>query len=163
MGTRRSCLDNRLVPACLRRPCLFWCRTGAGAPMASPGGSCLRSEAQQTDEGWQAAAFYFKLSVVCTCSPTLIRPFGPPSPGGKALAREHPSLAPLLRGAKDEGGERPYQVHPDLELYQASRERFKKTEAVFLGASRGLRGGNRNPPGLVFFLSLFLLQKQKKK
>ena len=29
----------------------FWCRTGAGAPLASPGGSWLRSEAEQTDEG----------------------------------------------------------------------------------------------------------------
>ena len=29
----------------------FWCRTGAGAPLASPGGSWLRSEAGQTDEG----------------------------------------------------------------------------------------------------------------
>ena len=29
----------------------FWCRTGAGAPLSSPGGSWLRSEAEQTDEG----------------------------------------------------------------------------------------------------------------
>ena len=29
----------------------FWCRTGAGAPLASHGGSWLRSEAEQTDEG----------------------------------------------------------------------------------------------------------------
>ena len=29
----------------------FWCRTGAGASLASPGGSWLRSEAEQTDEG----------------------------------------------------------------------------------------------------------------
>ena len=27
----------------------FWCRTGAGAPLAYPGGSWLRSEAEQTD------------------------------------------------------------------------------------------------------------------
>ena len=27
----------------------FWCRTGAGAPLASPGESWLRSEAEQTD------------------------------------------------------------------------------------------------------------------
>ena len=38
-----------------------------------------------------------------------------------------------------------------------------KTEAVFMVGSRELRGGNRNPPGLVFFLQLFLLAKQKKK
>ena len=44
-----------------------------------------------------------------------------------------------------------------------SRERSKKTEGVFLGALRGFRGEIRNPPGLVFFLSLFLLEKQKKK
>ncbi len=29
----------------------FWCRTGAGSPLASPGGSWLRSEAEQPDEG----------------------------------------------------------------------------------------------------------------
>ena len=29
----------------------FWCRTGAGAPLVSPGRSWLRSEAEQTDEG----------------------------------------------------------------------------------------------------------------
>ena len=48
------------------------------------------------------------------------------------------------------------------ELFQFSRKKSRKTEAVFLVASRG-PGGNRNPPGLVFFLSLFLLEKQKKK
>ena len=35
----------------------FWCRTGAGAPLASPGGSWLRSEAEQTDEGRQQPRF----------------------------------------------------------------------------------------------------------
>ena len=59
--------------------------------MASPGGSWLRSEAQQTDEGWQAAVFYFARSTIRTCSPTLIRPFGPPSPAGKAFG-----AAPVL-------------------------------------------------------------------
>ena len=38
-----------------------------------------------------------------------------------------------------------------------SRERSKKTEAVFLGASRGLRGEIRNPPGPLFFCQRFLL------
>ena len=37
-----------------------------------------------------------------------------------------------------------------------------KTEAVFLVGSRGA-GGNRNPPGLVFFSQSFLLEKQKKR
>ena len=49
-----------------------------------------------------------------------------------------------------------------FELLQASRERSKKTKGVFLGALKGAPGGNRNPPGLVFFLQLFLLEKQKK-
>ena len=42
------------------------------------------------------------------------------------------------------------------------RERSKKTEAVFLGVSRGLRGEIRNPPGPLFFCQRFLLGKQKK-
>ena len=49
------------------------------------------------------------------------------------------------------------------ELFQISRERSKKTKAVFLVALRGLRGEIGIPPGLVFFLQLFLLEKQKKK
>ena len=61
----------------------------------------------------------------------------------------------------------PYNAFTDnisnFELCQIPRERSKKTEAVFLGALKGAPGGNRNPPGLVFFLSLFLLEKQKKK
>ncbi len=36
-------------------------------------------------------------------------------------------------------------------LFQISRERSKKTEAVFLVALKGVPGGNRNLPGLVFF------------
>jgi hypothetical protein len=46
-----------------------------------------------------------------------------------------------------------------FELFQISRERSKKTEAVF---SSRRPGGNRNPPGLVFFCQRFLLEKQKK-
>ena len=61
----------------------------------------------------------------------------------------------------------PYNAYKNsvrnFELLQISRERSKKTEAVFLGAFKGAPGRNRNPPGLVFFLSLFLLEKQKKK
>lgn len=44
-----------------------------------------------------------------------------------------------------------------------SREKSRKTEAVFLVGSRELRGEIEIPPGLVFFLQLFLLEKQKKK
>ena len=36
-------------------------------------------------------------------------------------------------------------------LFQISRERSKKTEAVFLVALKGVPGGNRNLPRLVFF------------
>lgn len=49
------------------------------------------------------------------------------------------------------------------ELPQASREKSRKTEAVFLVGSRGLRGEIEIPPGIVFFLQLFLSEKQKKK
>ena len=48
-----------------------------------------------------------------------------------------------------------------FELFLVSRERSKKTGAVFLVGSRD-SGGNRNPPGLVFFSQSFLLEKQKK-
>ena len=50
----------------------------------------------------------------------------------------------------------------DLELLQITREKSRKTEAVFLVGSRGFGGENRNPPGLVFFCQRFLLEKQKK-
>ena len=50
-----------------------------------------------------------------------------------------------------------------MHIFQSSQERSRKTEAVFLGALRGFGGGIRNPPGLFFFLPLFLLEKQKKK
>ena len=60
----------------------------------------------------------------------------------------------------------PYKSYSDsvgnFELLQITRERSKKTEAVFLGALKGAPGGNRNPPGLVFFCQRFLLEKQKK-
>ena len=49
------------------------------------------------------------------------------------------------------------------EMLQVSREKSRKTEGVFSGRFKGAPGENRNPPGLVFFLSLFLLEKQKKK
>ena len=42
------------------------------------------------------------------------------------------------------------------ELHQASREKSRKTEGVFLVGSRGA-GGNQNPPGLVFFSQSFRL------
>ena len=39
-----------------------------------------------------------------------------------------------------------------------------KNRSGFSGRFKGAPGGgNRNPPGLVFFLQLFLLEKQKKK
>ena len=39
-----------------------------------------------------------------------------------------------------------------------------KNRSGFYGRFKGTPGGNRNPPpGLVFFLQLFLLEKQKKK
>ena len=44
-----------------------------------------------------------------------------------------------------------------FELFLVSRERSKKTEAVFLVGSRGLRGEIEIPPG-----ARFLLEKQKK-
>ena len=39
----------------------------------------------------------------------------------------------------------------------------QKNRSGFSGRFKGASGGNRNPPGLVFFLQLFLLEKQKKK
>ena len=63
------------------------------------------------------------------------------------------------KGRGKECGKRKFVAH----ICQFAREKSRKTEAVFLGASRGLRGEIRNPPGLVFFLPLFLLEKQKKK
>ena len=50
----------------------------------------------------------------------------------------------------------------NFELLQILREKSRKTEGVFLVGSRK-SGGKRNPSGLVFFLQLFLLEKQKKK
>ena len=38
-----------------------------------------------------------------------------------------------------------------------------KNRSGFYGRFKGAPGENRNPPGLVFFLQLFLLEKQKKK
>ena len=38
-----------------------------------------------------------------------------------------------------------------------------KNRFGFSGRFKGAPGGPRNPPGLVFFLQLFLLEKQKKK
>ena len=51
--------------------------------------------------------------------------------------------------------------------FQLSRERSKKTEAVFLVGSRGSGGEIEIPPGSfsfasVFFCQRFLLEKQKK-
>ena len=68
-----------------------------------------------------------------------------------------------FKGSQGRGGERPYQVHPDLELYQASRERFKKTEAVFLGAFKGAPGVNRNPPRARFLFVTFSFGEVKEK
>ena len=130
--------------------------------MASPGGSCLRSEAQQTDEGWQAAAFYFKLSVVCTCSPTLIRPFGPPSPGGKALAREHPSLAPLLRGAKDEGGSASTRCILILSSIKLRGKDSRKPKR-FSWALQGGSGGKSKSPRARFLFVTFSFAEAKEK
>ena len=46
----------------------------------------------------------------------------------------------------------------------AARERSKKTEAVFLVASRGLRGEIRNPTGRFFsFANVFFFGGTKKK
>ena len=39
----------------------------------------------------------------------------------------------------------------------------QKNRSGFSGRFKGAPGGNRNPPGFVFFLQLFLLAKQKKK
>ena len=41
--------------------------------------------------------------------------------------------------------------------------KIQENQSGFLGRFKGAPGGNRNPPGLVFFLQLFLLEKQKKK
>ena len=38
-----------------------------------------------------------------------------------------------------------------------------KNRSGFSGRFKGTPGGNRNPPGLVCYLQLFLLEKQKKK
>ena len=48
------------------------------------------------------------------------------------------------------------------ELFQSSREKSRKTEAVFWPVQGGPEG-NRNPSGLVFFSQSFLLEKQKKR
>jgi hypothetical protein len=47
------------------------------------------------------------------------------------------------------------------ELHQASREKSRKTKGFYWSVQGG-QGGNRNPPGLVFFSQSFLLEKQKK-
>ena len=39
----------------------------------------------------------------------------------------------------------------------------QKNRSGFSGRFKGAPGGNRNPPGIVFFLQLFLSEKQKKK
>ena len=39
----------------------------------------------------------------------------------------------------------------------------QKNRSGFSGRFKGAPGGNRTPPGFVFFLQLFLLEKQKKK
>ena len=41
--------------------------------------------------------------------------------------------------------------------------KIQENRSGFLGRFKGVRGEIRNPPGLVFFLPLFLLEKQKKK
>ena len=41
--------------------------------------------------------------------------------------------------------------------------KIQENRSGFLGRFKGVRGEIRNPPGLVFFLPLFLLEKQKEK
>ena len=56
--------------------------------MASPGGSWLQSEAEQTDEGRGAVAFWNNCKAISKCSPTLIRLASRATfPEGKAWVR----------------------------------------------------------------------------
>ena len=51
----------------------------------------------------------------------------------------------------------------NIELFQISLERSKKTEAVFLGAFKGAPGGgNRNPPGSFSFCHFFFWRSKRK-
>ena len=50
----------------------------------------------------------------------------------------------------------------NFELYQASREKSRKTEAVFLVGSRGLRGEIEIPPGSFSFCSFFFWRSKRK-
>ena len=60
----------------------------------------------------------------------------------------------------------PYNTYADnirnSELLQISRERSKKTEAVFLVALRGLRGEIEIPPGSFSFASVFFWRSKRK-
>ena len=65
-------------------------------PLASPGGSCLRSFAPQTDEGRGALTFWNNCKAIQKCSPTLIRLASlAPFPEGKVWGA---CVSPLRRG-----------------------------------------------------------------
>ena len=49
-----------------------------------------------------------------------------------------------------------------FELLQISREKSRKTEAVFLVAFKGAPGGNRNPPGSFSFCHFFFWRSKRK-
>ena len=50
----------------------------------------------------------------------------------------------------------------NFEQFQASREKSRKTEAVFLAASRGLRGGKlRSPPARFLFVTFSFGEAKK--
>ena len=70
-----------------------------------------------------------------------------------------------VHSARADVGIGPYNAYKNsvgfFELLQFSRERSKKTEAVFLVASWGGRGKSKSPR-LIFFFRHFLLEKQKK-
>ena len=48
-------------------------------------------------------------------------------------------------------------------VFKLSREKSRKTEAVFLVGSRGLRGGNRYPPRARFLFAAFSFGEAKEK
>mgnify|MGYP003179063173 CR=1 FL=1 len=49
-----------------------------------------------------------------------------------------------------------------FELFLVSRERSKKTEAVFLVGSRGSGGKSKSPPGSFSFASVFFWRSKRK-
>ena len=54
-------------------------------------------------------------------------------------------------------------THRPIGQLQIGRRFPEKPKRFFWSVQGSSGGGNRNPPGLVFFLQLFLLEKQKKK